>query len=64
MSDVTLETVNRNVLSLKQELDGIKELLEEAGLPLQEEVKIQINESRRRPSAEFKTQEEMETKFL
>lgn len=44
----TLEQINENVLSVKKELDDIKE----------------IEASRKRPATEFKTQEYMEKKFL
>ena len=64
MTKVTLELVNKNVLTLKKELDDIKELIEESGLELTDEVKAQIEESRKRPISEFKTQEEIEKKFL
>ena len=64
MTQVTLEQVNKNVLELKKEVDDIKELLEEATLELTDEVKACIEESRRRPIATFKTQEEIEKKFL
>lgn len=61
---VTLEQVNDNILSLKREIDDIKELLEEANLNLTDEVKARIEESRKRPVSEFKTQREIEKKFL
>jgi len=64
MATVTLEQINENILSLKQEIDEIKELLEESQLELREEVKTQITESRKLPSSEFKSQKEMEKKFL
>ena len=64
MTEVTLEQVNKNVLSLKKEVDEIKELLEESNLELTGEVKAQIEESRKRSPTEFKSQEEIEKKFL
>ena len=64
MSEVTLQEVNENILSLKREMDDIKELLEEANLELRDEVKLQIEESRKRPVSEFKSQKELEKKFL
>ena len=64
MAEVTLEQVNKNILVLKKEVDEIKELLEESNLELKDEVKAQIEESRKRPISEFKTQEEIEKKFL
>ncbi len=64
MTEVTLEQVNTNVLTLKKELDEIKEIIEESTLELTDEVKVQIEESRKRPISEFKTQKEIEKKFL
>ncbi|MDO8537540.1 MAG: hypothetical protein Q7S21_01520 [archaeon] len=64
MEKVTLEQVNRNVLSLKKEMDELKELLEERELELTDKVKSQIIESRKRPISEFKSQKEIEKKFL
>lgn len=64
MTEVTLEMVNKNVLTLKKELDDIKELIEESRLELTDEVKTQIEESRKRPISKFRTQEELEKKFL
>ncbi len=42
----------------------IKELLEESDLELTDEVKQHIEESRKRPIPAFKTQEDIEKKFL
>jgi len=64
MTSVTLEQVNDNILSLKQEVDEIKEFLEESNFELADNVKVQIEESRKRPVSEFKTQKEIEKKFL
>ena len=64
MEQVNLEQVNKNVLLLKEELDEIKKLLEENDLELAEEAKIQILRSRKRQIHEFKTQAEIEKKFL
>ena len=63
MASVTLEQVNANVLSLKSELDEIRELLEESSLDLGDSVKEQVRESRSRPISKFKSQEDMEKKF-
>jgi len=64
MNQITLEQVNQNVLNLKKEMDEIKELLEESNLELKDEVKVQIEESRKRPISGFKSQEDIEKKFL
>ncbi|MEK6907052.1 MAG: hypothetical protein AABW45_00850 [Nanoarchaeota archaeon] len=63
MEMVTLQKINENVLSLKKELEDIKEILEEGTLDLRDGVKLQIKESRKRPLKEFKTQKEIEKKF-
>ena len=64
MTNVTLNQVNMNILDLKKELDYIKLLIEESDLELRDEVKSAIKESRKRPTSEFKTQDEIEEKFL
>ncbi|MEK6904716.1 MAG: hypothetical protein AABW87_03940 [Nanoarchaeota archaeon] len=64
MTSVTLDQVNKNVLDLKREVDEIKTLLEEQELELADDVKAQIERSRKRPIAAFKTQKEVEEKFL
>ena len=63
MVEVSIEELNETVLLLKKEVEEIKEVLEEE-LELRDEVKAQIEESRKRPISEFKTQEEIEKKFL
>ena len=60
----TLEQINNNVLSVKKELDDIKEMIEESGLELSDGIKNEIEASRKRPASEFKTQKYMEKKFL
>ncbi len=64
MTTVTLNQINENILALKEEIDEIKDFLEESTLDLRPEVKTEIEESRKRPISQFKTQEEMEKKFL
>ena len=64
MAGVTLEKINENILGLKKDIDKIKEILEESNLELTEEVKAKITESRKRPIAQFKSQAEIEKKFL
>ncbi|MDI6721057.1 MAG: hypothetical protein QMD85_01610 [Candidatus Aenigmarchaeota archaeon] len=48
MTTVTLEQINENILALRKEMDEIKEILEEVNLELLDEVKLQIDESRKR----------------
>ena len=64
MANITLNQVNENILSLKKEVDDIKGLLEESNMELRDEVKNEIKESRKRSISEFKTQNEIEKKFL
>lgn len=64
MTTVTLKQINKNILALKKEVSEVKKLLEESQLELRDEVKAEIEASRKRPVSEFKTQEEMEKKFL
>jgi len=64
MAPVTLEQINENILEMKKDIEEIKELLEESNLELRDEVKTQIDESRKRHISEFKTQDEIEKKFL
>ena len=64
MAEVTLKKINENIIGLKKELDYIKEILEESNLELRDEIKKQIDESRKRPISDFKTQDEIEKKFL
>ncbi len=60
----TLEQINNNILSVKKELDDIKEMIEESGLELADNVKKEIDASRKRTASEFKSHEYMEKKFL
>lgn len=64
MQAITLKQINRNILLVKREVDDIREMLEESKLELADEVKAQIEESRKRPHSQFRSQEEIEKKFL
>jgi len=64
MANITLNQINNNILTLKREVDDIKGLLEESNMELSDKVKTEIEKSRKRNIFEFKTQEEMEKKFL
>ena len=61
---ITLEQVNKNILEVKQELEKIKGYLEEDSMELTDDVKKQIEESRKRPISSMKSQKEIEKKFL
>ncbi|MBI2136970.1 hypothetical protein HYU12_00450 [Candidatus Woesearchaeota archaeon] len=52
MSGVTLEQLNENVLELKKEVMTLKDYLRE-DFELADDVKRDIEESRRRPISEF-----------
>ena len=64
MANITINQINNNILTLKREVDDIKGLLEESNMELSDKVKTEIEKSRKRNIFEFKTQEEMEKKFL
>lgn len=64
MTAVTLEQINKNILTLKKDVDELKELIAESSLELTDSVKAQIEESRKRPVSQFKTQKDIEKKFL
>lgn len=64
MNSITLEQVNENILAMKKELDEIKIYIEEGNMELSEETKKQIEESRKKPLSQFKSQKEIEKKFL
>jgi len=64
MEEITLKQVNENILTLRRQLDMIREMIEESSLELSEESKDKIIESRNRPISQFKTQEEIEKRFL
>jgi hypothetical protein len=63
MENVTLEQVNRNILKLKEELDGIKDLLEERDLELEDDVIEEIKDSRNRSEDELVSHEDMRKEF-
>jgi len=64
MSSITLEKINENIIALRQELSIIKEYIEEEDMELSNTVKKKIEDSRKRPLSEMKSQEAIEKKFL
>jgi len=64
MSQITLEQINRNIVELKKEIDEIREMMEESNFQLKDNIKKKIDKSRKRPTSKFKTQEQIEKKFL
>jgi len=60
----TLDKVNDNITALRKEVNELKQIIEEDRLELADDVKRQIDNSRKRPISEFRTQEYMKKKFL
>ena len=61
---VTLETIHEDILSLKREFGGVVSYFEEDKMELSEEIKKQIDDSRKTPIFKMLTQEEVEKEFL
>ena len=61
---VTLETIHEDILSLKKEFVGVVSYFEEDKMELLEEVKRQIEDSRKTPHFEMVSQEDVEKEFL
>ncbi len=64
MENLALDNINKNLVLLRREVETIKEILEEDNLELADDVKREIEESRKRSISEFISQKEMEKKFL
>ena len=61
---VTLETIHEDILSLRKEFVGVVSYFEEDKMELSEEIKKQIEDSRKTPNLEMLSQEEVEKEFL
>jgi len=61
---VTLETIHEDILSLKREFGGVVSYFKEDKIELSEEIKKQIDDSRKTPIFKMLTQEEVENEFL
>ena len=61
---VTLETIHKDILSLKREFGGAVSYFEEDKMELSLEIKKQIDDSRKSQIFEMLTQEEVEKEFL
>ncbi len=59
---VTLEQIHEEILALREDVDKILNHFEDG--ELSDEAKVSVEESRRRSSDSFKTQEDIEKKFL
>lgn len=64
MSTSTLKEMQKDISKMKKELQSVKELVLESTLDLQDNVTRQVHQSRQRKKQEFKTQEEIEKRFL
>ncbi|MBC2698981.1 MAG: hypothetical protein HF975_00935 [ANME-2 cluster archaeon] len=61
---LTLETIHEDILSFKREFGGVVSYFEEDKMELSFEIKKQIEDSRKTPIFEMRTQEEVEKEFL
>ena len=61
---LSLELIHEDILSLKREFDGAVSYFEEDKMELTEEIKKQIDDSRKTPIFKMLTQEEVEKEFL
>ncbi|MBC2763352.1 MAG: hypothetical protein HF970_08565 [ANME-2 cluster archaeon] len=61
---LTLETIHGDILSFKREFGGVVSYFEEDKMELSFEIKKQIEDSRKTPIFEMRTQEEVEKEFL
>lgn len=64
MAQTDLKQIHDQMAIFQKELDEFRSLFEESQFELSDEVKTQVKESRKRAHSEFKTQKEMEKKFL
>ena len=64
MEQVTLESVNRNVIALREAVEKMREVLLEDSLELSDEVVGEIERSRSAPKSNFVSQEDVEAEFL
>lgn len=60
----TIEKIHEDIISIKKDLKRIIEYFEEDELKLSDDIKHQIEESRKRRESEMATQEEVEKEFL
>lgn len=63
MEQITLESVNANIETLKQMVEEIKEQLFEDSLELSDEVVAEIERSKQRPRSEFISHEDVLAEF-
>ncbi len=64
MSGTELKQIYSKMAIFQKELDEFRALFEESQFELSDEVKSQVKESRKRAHSEFKSQKDMEKKFL
>ncbi|MFB6246239.1 MAG: hypothetical protein ABEI74_01440 [Candidatus Pacearchaeota archaeon] len=63
MEQESLEEINRNIRSLRNELKEVKEIIEEPYLELDESVVQDVEDSRNSPEEDFVSEEDMEKEF-
>ena len=64
MEEISLASVNSNVLRLGILMEEMREILMEDELELSDEVIQEIEESRKKPMGSFISQEDVESEFL
>jgi len=64
MEQISLESVNKNILGLKKMMEEMKEILMEDELELSEEVIKEIEDGKNADESDFISQEDVETEFL
>lgn len=60
----TQETLRKEVEDLKKEVRSLKDMIEEQNAELSDEAKDAVEKSRKKDVSKFKSQEEIESKFL
>ncbi|MBU4070175.1 MAG: hypothetical protein KJ646_04295 [Nanoarchaeota archaeon] len=64
MEQISLESVNKNILGLKQMIEEMKEILMEDEWELSDEVIKEIEEGKNADESDFISQEDVEAEFL
>lgn len=64
MEQISLESVNKNILGLKQMIEEMKEILMEDEWELSDEVIKEIEEGKNADESDFISQEDVEVEFL
>ena len=64
MAEVTLKEIHKDLVSIKKDVHEIKKYFEEDDLNLSDEIKKQIEISRKTPISKMISQKEVEMEFL